>query len=64
MKLVIPLLLLLPSCAQDIAGLSLKQRLELYSIAATATGHPEAATIIYGVKRAVTAPKQPLEVEP
>lgn len=41
------------SCSQDIAGLNQSQRLALYQLGATATGHPEAGSIIYGARRLV-----------
>jgi hypothetical protein len=41
-------LLLLPSCAQDIAGLTPAQRDGIYSMAAVMSGRPELVPVIYG----------------
>lgn len=54
----------LVSCAQDIGGLSRNERLALYSAALTASGHPMEGAIVYGLRRPVTAAKQPVEVQP
>jgi hypothetical protein len=57
-------LLLLPSCVQDIAGLTPAQRDGIYSMAAVMSGRPELVPVIYGARRAVTSAKQPREVRP
>lgn len=58
------LLLLLSSCTRDIAGLSRNERLTLYGTALTLAGKPEFGVIAYGLRRTVTAPKQPANVQP
>lgn len=62
--LALPIILLISSCSQDIAGLTRNERLYLYSAALTAYGHPLPGAIIYGLRRPVTYPKQPVEVTP
>lgn len=59
----VPLLaaLLLSSCSNDIAGLSLNERLTLYGSALTLAGNPELGAIAYGLR---TAAKQPVNVTP
>lgn len=47
------------SCAGNIAGLSLKDRLMVYAMAAQMAGHPEYAPLIYGLR---TSAKQPVEI--
>lgn len=51
--------ILLSSCARDIAGLSRNERLTLYGTAATMAGHSEYAPIIYGLR---TSAKNPVEL--
>lgn len=58
------LILILPACTQDIAGLTRNERLTLYSTALLATGHPEASNLVYALRRPVTQAKQPVKVEP
>lgn len=57
-------LLALPSCSNDIAGISRDDRLTLYGAGLTLAGKPELAAIAYGLRRPVTAPKQPANVQP
>lgn len=56
--------LLLAACAGDIAGISRNDRLTLYGAGLTLAGKPELAAIAYGLRRPVTAPKQPANVQP
>lgn len=58
------LILILPACTQDIAGIPHNDRLALYSTALLATGHPEASNLVYALRRPVTQAKQPVKVEP
>jgi hypothetical protein len=57
-------LLVLPSCAGDIAGLSREERLTLYGGAAMLAGKPELAAVAYALRKPSTAAKQPREVAP
>lgn len=52
-------ILLLSSCARDIAGLSRNERLSLYGTAAAMAGHPEYTPIINSLR---TSAKQPVEI--
>lgn len=56
--------LALPSCSQDIAGISRNDRLTLYGAGLTLAGKPELAAIAYGLRRPVTGAKQPVAVTP
>lgn len=56
--------LLLAACAGDIAGFSRNERLTAYAIGLTLAGKPELAAIPYALRRPVTAPKQPANVQP
>lgn len=59
MKYLLAILLLLPAC-----GTTPEQRDQAYALAATLAGKPELVPVIYGVRKAVTAPKQPIDVQP
>jgi hypothetical protein len=54
----------LASCSNDIAGISLNDRLTLYATAATLTGRPELAAAAQALRRPVTSAKQPANVTP
>lgn len=62
--LLLLLLLTLPGCTGDIAGLTPAQRDSLYTTAAVLSGRPDLVPLIYGARRAVTSAKQPQEVKP
>ncbi len=53
-----------PSCAQDIAGLTRNECLQVYGDVLTLAGNPELGKIAHGLKRPVTSAKQPVEVAP
>ncbi len=48
------------SCAGNIAGLSLQERLTVYAMAAQMTGHPEYAPVIRALR---TSAKNPVELD-
>lgn len=57
MKSAFIAILLLPSCAGDIAGISRDERLTLYGTAAALSGRPEIAAIAYGLRKPSTSGK-------
>lgn len=59
MKRILALSLLLTSC-----GTTPAQRDGAYVLAATLAGKPELIPVIYGVRRVITSPKQPVNVQP
>ncbi len=54
----------LTCCSNDIAGLSLNDRLTLYATAATLTGHRELAAAAQALRRPTTSAKQPMSILP
>lgn len=61
MKILLLPVLLLTSCARDIAGLSRDERLALYGTAVVVAGHPQYAPLIRALR---TSAKQPVDVTP
>lgn len=61
MKILLLPVLLLTSCAHDIAGLTRDERLTLYGTAVVVAGHPQYAPLIRALR---TSAKQPVDVTP
>lgn len=59
--LILLSVLLLTSCARDIAGLTRDERLTLYGTAVVVGGHPQYAPLIRALR---TNAKQPVDVTP
>lgn len=59
MKYLLCIAFLVPAC-----GTTPAQRDHVYAMTAMLAGKPELVPVIYAARKAVTAPKQPLDIQP